>query len=92
MLSELIRLLKEDSGNWSLQQLSRTLDVHPSVVSGMLGLLVAKGLAQEIDPVCGICNTCSIHSKCELSGYSPKRYSFCNKNLSSPAGAVLQES
>ncbi len=92
MLSELIHVLEEDSCNWSLQELSRTLGVHPSVVSGMLGWLVDKGRVLEVDPVCGVCETCSLKSKCDVSVYQAKLYKLRTREHRNPDRHIFCES
>lgn len=88
MLSELIRLLEEDSDNMSLQELSKTLGVHTSVVSGMLGLLVRKGRILEINPVCGLCDTCLLNNKCDESIHQAKIYKLSSRNHHDPIGRL----
>ncbi len=92
MLSELIRLLEEDSGNWSLQELSRSLGVHTNVVSGMLELLIERGRVLEMEPLCGVCETCSLNGLCSSSVHQLKLYRLMNRNHQNPDKRFLKAS
>ena len=80
MLSRLIDLLEENKGEVELAAVSRSLDVQPSAVSGMLETLVRKGRVIEIGPACGACNTCGLSSQCVLPARRIKRYQVVKRN------------
>jgi hypothetical protein len=74
MLSELLRLLRQNRNQFDIKELGRQLDVQPSAVAGMLETLISIGRIEEIGSDCGVCEACSIHSQCSLPVKGAKQY------------------
>lgn len=74
MLSQLIHLLEENEGEVDLVDVGRSLNAQPSAVAGMLETLIRKGRVVEIEPDCGVCDSCALNSHCLLPARRIKRY------------------
>jgi Mn-dependent DtxR family transcriptional regulator len=79
MLTQLIALLKNKESGLSLSEISRTLNVQPSAVMSMIGLLVQKGRLIEIGPDGKCCTTCGVQSNCNLLAARGKRYTIISQ-------------
>lgn len=66
MLTQLLHLLEQNHGRLHLADLSRQLGAEPGAVLGMIETLVRKGRLVEAPPACGVCETCPLHSGCNL--------------------------
>jgi Mn-dependent DtxR family transcriptional regulator len=78
-LTQLIALLKNKESGLSLSEISRTLNVQPSAVMSMIGLLVQKGRLIEIGPDGKCCTTCGVQSNCNLLAARGKRYAIISQ-------------
>jgi Mn-dependent DtxR family transcriptional regulator len=79
MLTQLVALLKNKESGLSLSEISRTLNVQPSAVMSMIGLLVQKGRLIEIGPDGKCCTTCGVQSNCNLLAARGKRYTIISQ-------------
>lgn len=74
MLTQLVSLLESHENGLSLSEISHTINVQPSAVLAMIGLLVQKGKLTEIGPDNQCCTTCGLESECNLLKARGKRY------------------
>jgi len=74
MLAQLVSLLETNENGLSLSEISRAMNVQPSAVLSMIGLLVQKGKLIEIGPDGNCCTTCGLESDCNLLKARGKRY------------------
>lgn len=74
MLSELLSLLEQNQGQIHIQELSQRLDIPPSVLAGMIQLLVQKGRLVEVNLTCGLCETCALRATCDPGAVRAKNY------------------
>ena len=79
MLTQLVAMLKNKERGISLSEISRTLNVQPSAVMSMIGLLVQKGRLIEIGPDGKCCTTCAVQSNCNLLAARGKRYAVISQ-------------
>ena len=73
-LTRLITFLEKNNGRFSLDELSRAMDVPPSAVAGMIETLVRKGVLLEIGPDGGWCSACGLRNECNLLAVHGARY------------------
>jgi FeoC-like transcriptional regulator len=74
MLSQLIQLLDTKKNGLSIAEISRCMNVQPSAVMPMIGLLVQKAKLIEIGPDGKCCSACGLESECNLLAARGKRY------------------
>ena len=79
MLTQLVALLENKECGLSLSEISRAMNVQPSAVMSMIGLLVQKGKLLEIGPDGNYCATCGLQSDCNLLAVRGKRYAIASQ-------------
>jgi len=73
-LMQLVALLEKSHGRFSLDDLSRALEVPPGALAGMVETLVRKGVLLEIGPDGGWCAACGLRNECNLLAVHGARY------------------
>jgi DNA-binding IscR family transcriptional regulator len=73
-LTQLVDLLEKSHGRFSLDELSRALEVPPGALAGMIETLVRKGVLLEIGPDGGWCAACGLRNDCNLLAVRGARY------------------
>jgi DNA-binding IclR family transcriptional regulator len=79
MLTQLVALLENKECGLSLSEIGRAMNVQPSAVMSMIGLLVQKGKLLEIGPDGKYCMTCGLQSNCNLLAARGKRYTIASQ-------------
>ncbi|KPL71989.1 hypothetical protein ADN00_15920 [Ornatilinea apprima] len=85
MLSQILKEIQDHNGSISLAQLSRSMEISPSALEGMLETLVSMGKLQNDAASChpgenpGGCAFCSSKGACPLVMAMPKSYSLVEK-------------
>lgn len=74
MLTELLKVLEQSSGEIDLLALSRHLNSHPGAVAGMLEMLIQKGRVSEVGAECGICESCGLQNQCNLPARRARQF------------------
>lgn len=74
MLSQLIQILEQNQGDLDLNLVSQQIGTQPSVVAGMLQLLVQKGRIDQLGANCGPCEGCKLMNGCPGVVSGVKRY------------------